>query len=232
MGGQACIFYGAAEFSRDTDIVLPATSQNLKRLSLALSDLLAECIAVPPFSGAYLKKGHAVHFRCHHSDAQGSRLDVMSLLRGVSPFGVLWKRRTTITLETGEIIELMSLQDLVQAKKTQRDKDWAMIRRLVETHLAQNKNSPSSAQIDFWLKELRDSSLLTDIAGKYPDRPAKLAHRRPLLSFARDRNDESLVMALLKEENMEREKDREYWKPLRAEMEKLRRNAGGFRKRD
>jgi len=78
MGGQACIFYGAAEFSRDTDIVLLATSQNLKRLSLALSDLLAECIAVPLFSGAYLKKGHAVHFKCHHSDAQGSRLDVMS----------------------------------------------------------------------------------------------------------------------------------------------------------
>ena len=28
MGGQACIFYGAAEFSRDTDIVLLAEPDN------------------------------------------------------------------------------------------------------------------------------------------------------------------------------------------------------------
>jgi hypothetical protein len=50
MGGQACILYGAAEFSRDTDIVVLAETSNLKRLRRALSKLRAECIAVPPLS--------------------------------------------------------------------------------------------------------------------------------------------------------------------------------------
>jgi hypothetical protein len=29
MGGQACVFYGAAEFSRDTDFVIFADAANL-----------------------------------------------------------------------------------------------------------------------------------------------------------------------------------------------------------
>ena len=32
IGGQACVFYGAAEFSRDTDIVILAEPANLKKL--------------------------------------------------------------------------------------------------------------------------------------------------------------------------------------------------------
>jgi len=36
MGGQACVFYGAAEFSRDTDLAILASSENLRRARLAL----------------------------------------------------------------------------------------------------------------------------------------------------------------------------------------------------
>ena len=32
MGGQACVFYGAAEFSRDTDLAVLAEPENLERL--------------------------------------------------------------------------------------------------------------------------------------------------------------------------------------------------------
>ncbi|MBI3875800.1 MAG: hypothetical protein HY300_07540, partial [Verrucomicrobia bacterium] len=32
MGGQACVFYGAAEFSRDTDFAVLAEPDNLDRL--------------------------------------------------------------------------------------------------------------------------------------------------------------------------------------------------------
>ena len=48
MGGQACVFYGAAEFSRDTDLVLLSDAGNLERLRRALGELQADCIAVPP----------------------------------------------------------------------------------------------------------------------------------------------------------------------------------------
>ncbi len=49
MGGQACVLYGAAEFSRDTDLALLASPDNLLRLQGSLDALQAECIAVPPF---------------------------------------------------------------------------------------------------------------------------------------------------------------------------------------
>jgi hypothetical protein len=60
MGGQACVFYGAAEFSRDTDLAILASSENLVRLQKALKHLKAEVIAVPPFELKYLRKGHAL----------------------------------------------------------------------------------------------------------------------------------------------------------------------------
>ena len=82
MGGQACVFYGAAEFSRDTDFALLANSANLARLRKALDELQANPIAVPPFALKYLRRGHAVHFRCQHPDALHMRVDIMSRMRG------------------------------------------------------------------------------------------------------------------------------------------------------
>ena len=47
MGGQACVFYGAAQVSKDIDLALPAEPANIERLRLALKELAAERIAVP-----------------------------------------------------------------------------------------------------------------------------------------------------------------------------------------
>src|SRR5437870_9614876 len=86
MGGQACVFYGAAEFSRDTDFAILADPANLARLRKALAELQAHVIAVPPLELKYLRRGHAIHFRCEHPEASGMRVDVMSKMRGVEPF--------------------------------------------------------------------------------------------------------------------------------------------------
>jgi hypothetical protein len=59
----------------------------------------------------------------------------MSRMRGVDSFERLWSRRTTIEVPSGTTFDLLSLPDLVQAKKTQRDKDWPMIRRLARGSL-------------------------------------------------------------------------------------------------
>jgi hypothetical protein len=50
MGGQACVFYGAAEFGRDCDIAILCEPKNLARLQGALDELHAQTIAVPPFA--------------------------------------------------------------------------------------------------------------------------------------------------------------------------------------
>ena len=47
MGGQACVFYGAAEFSRDLDLLVLADAENLDLLRKALATVAAESIAVP-----------------------------------------------------------------------------------------------------------------------------------------------------------------------------------------
>jgi hypothetical protein len=222
MGGQACVFYGAAEFSRDTDFAILADAANFARLRQALAELRAEPIAVPPFETKYLRRGHAIHFRCQHPEALWMRVDVMSKMRGVEPFGKLWKRRTTLQIPGGEKCDLLSLPDLVRAKKTQRDKDWPMIRRLVEAHYFENSARPKPAQIRFWFHELRTPELLLELARGHPAICRRLAKQRTLLVHAQTGKAEALAQALVAEETAERQRDREYWLPLRRELEKLR----------
>jgi hypothetical protein len=50
------------------------------------------------------------------------RVNFMAGMRGVAVFAKLWKRRTTIELPDATKCDLLSLPDLIQAKKTQRDK--------------------------------------------------------------------------------------------------------------
>jgi hypothetical protein len=222
MGGQACVLYGAAEFSRDTDFAIVADAANLARLRKALVELQAEPIAIPPFELKYLRRGHALHFRCQHPEALRMRVDVMSNLRGVDAFAKLWKRRTTIELADGIGCDLLSLPDLVQAKKTQRDKDWPMIRRLVEAHYFENKQRAAAAHVRFWFQELRTPQLLAETAWRHPLVCQRMIAKRPLLAYAATGEVEKLEQALAEEELTERHRDRQYWLPLRAELEQLR----------
>ena len=222
MGGQACVYYGAAEFSRDTDVALLAEPANLARLRTALDDLRAVTIAVPSLSLGHLRRGHAVHFRCGHPEAEDMRLDVMSVLRGLPDFRVLWSRRTTAQFPNGVRYELMSLPDLVIAKKTQRDKDWPMIRRLVEADYIAGGKSPSAARIVFWLREARTPGLLSDLARRFPNAWEKACAARPLLRAVPVSSEEEVARLLRDEEESERARDRVYWTPLRAELERLR----------
>ena len=220
MGGQACVLYGGAEFSRDTDLAILADQENLDRLRVALEELQAECIAVPPFEAKYLNMGLAIHFRCHHRDAERMRIDVMSKMRGVEGFAALWSRRTTIEID-GERIEVLSLPDLVQSKKTQRDKDWPMITRLLEANYFGNRDRPTPEQVAFWLRQLRTPALLRELVKRFPQEAAKASSDRELLGLS-GASEDSLERALYAEEGAERLRDRQYWTPLRKELARLR----------
>jgi hypothetical protein len=223
MGGQACVLYGGAEFSRDTDIVILAEADNLDRLTAALDQLQASRIAVPPFEMDFLLRGHAVHFRCRHPAALGQRIDVMSVLRGVAPFTDLWQRRTTVEYDDRTLIELLSLPDLVAAKKTQRDKDWPMLRRLVDAHYFAHRDGAQPDQIAFWLRESRSPAILRELVSMYVQIAKSMANERPALVFAIADNEAGVAAALAREEDAVREADRAYWLPLKAELERLRR---------
>ena len=223
MGGQACVLYGAAQFSRDVDLAIPLAADNLDRLSAALNELKADVIAVPPFESRFLTRGLAVHFRCHHPACDGFRINVMSNMRGVDPFEELWKRRTTLELSTGESIELMGIADLVRAKKTQRDRDWPMIGALVEAHYDQFRHEATPERVAFWLEEGRTPETLIRVATMFPEMAASAGARRPLVRLAESNEIDKLRKALLDEQWREQNLDRQYWNPLKEELEALRR---------
>ncbi len=223
MGGQACVFYGAAEFSRNIDFAVLCDADSLSRVQNALHELQARVIAVPPFELKYLQRGHAIHFRCSHPEAERLRVDLMSVMRGVDSFARIWERRTVFESQ-GALYDLMALPDLVQAKKTQRDKDWPMLTRLVENNYFNNRHEPSPIRIEFWLRELRTPALLAEAALLFPTQAA--AHPRPAVrSAVANQGEESIRMALLAEQEAERQADRAYWAPLKAELEQLRLSA-------
>lgn len=223
MGGQACVFYGAAQFSKDVDFVLLASPENFVRLQAALEALNARRIAVPPFDPVLLARGHAVHFRCQGGEADGLRVDVMTRLRDLPAFDELWQRRTAITDEQGDTFELLAVEDLVQAKKTQRDRDWPVIDALVEGHYHALGNDPTPDRIAFWLTESRSPERLRGLAQRFPAEARAQTARRPLLRLARDGEIEALRAALDAEARAEQAKDRAYWEPLKAELEAWRR---------
>lgn len=227
MGGQACVLYGAAEFSRDTDLAILLSPENLERLRWALDELDAEVIAVPPFEASYLAHGHAIHFRCRHPGAAGMRVDVMARMRGVDPFETLWERRTTFTLPELGDIDALGLPDLVAAKKTQRDKDWPMLRRLVDASYLQYRAEPTAERVAFWLAEMRTPALLVECAVRFSEAARAVAASRPAVAAAHLPDIAAIERGLAEEESTEKAADRAYWAPLRAELESLRRSAHG-----
>lgn len=86
----------------------------------------------------------------------------MSILRGVLAFETLWERRVTLLDPSDTQIHLLALPDLVKAKKTQRDKDWPMVRRLIEADIMQHQ--ATAADRAYWaplkaeLEQLRHRS--------------------------------------------------------------------------
>jgi hypothetical protein len=222
MGGHACILYGAAEFSRDVDLAVAVEVGNLSRLRGALDDLDAEPVYFPALSAEALNRGHACHFLCRAPGLENVRVDIIAVMRGVDPFPSLWRRRERIRLPGIGTVAVMAVRDLVRAKKTQSDKDWPMIRRLVEADIAGAPRRPPASRVRFWLQECRTADLLCDLARRYPRLAAAEAPRRPALRTARHGNRAGTEAALRREEDRERARDRQYWKPLRKELERWR----------
>jgi hypothetical protein len=227
MGGQACVFYGAAQVSKDVDLVLLAEAGNYRNLQRAMDSLQAKRIAVPPFDPSILARGHAVHFRCAGAGVEDLRVDVMTRLRGLPDFPQLWDRRTVVGDETGYEFHLLSVPDLVQAKKTQRAKDWPMIELLVAIHYRENAAQARPDWINFWLQEARTIELLQELISRFPSEAHSLRAQRPLLQLASSLDSEKLREAFDAEIRAEQARDRAYWAPLKTELETFRRTERG-----
>lgn len=222
MGGQACVFYGAAQVSKDVDLVLLAEEDNFVRLQAALDSLGANRIAVPRFDPQILARGHAVHFRCSAPGVEDLRIDLMTRLREVDDFKALWERRTSFADPDGVEFHLLSVPDLVLAKKTQRSKDWPVIELLVAIHHRENAKQPQPDWISFWLREARTAELIQVLAQRFPKEAREMRRERPLLALAEGGDLDTLRAGLDIEVRTEQAKDRAYWEPLKKEIEAFR----------
>lgn len=126
-------------------------------------------------------------------------------------------------------MESLSLPDLAASKKTQRDKDWPMIRRLVEVSYDKSFSDPTPEQVEFWLRELRTPELLVDCTRWFPDDAGRLVAERQAVDAALSQDLDAVRAALAEEEARERALDRAYWEPLKAELEALRHQRGRSR---
>jgi len=222
MGGQACVFYGAAQVSKDVDLALVSEPANIERLRAALKELAAERIAVPPFDPALFDRGHAIHFRCHAPGVEDLRVDLMSKLRLLEGFNVLWQRRTVFVDDESNQFNLLSVPDLVRSKKTGRNKDWPVIELLVNIHIHENLSAPKPDWIHFWLTECRTPVQLSALARQFPSEGRALASARPLLTRALADQEDALIASLDVEMRAEQAVDRAYWEPVRRELEAMR----------
>lgn len=222
IGGQACILYGAAEFSRDSDFIVLAEPANLEALKKALKALKATPVSFPGLSMEYLAKGHASHFRCRARGVAGLRVDVMGRLKGCEPFSRLWLRRSRVRVPGAGSIDIISLADLVESKKTQCDKDWLMLTRLVENDVFINNGRGATSKVLWWLTQARLPETLVGLCADHPAQAKKAAVARPLLREAIRGSVRTLSALLKKEEAAARASDVKYWSPLKKELEKMR----------
>jgi hypothetical protein len=99
-----------------------------------------------------------------------------------------------------------------------------MLTRLVERSYFDRSTSPSPDQIEFWLRELRTAQLLIEVARAYPDVARRIEAGRSAIAAALRGTEDDVALAVGLEESEERRRDRDYWRPLRAEIEQLRRS--------
>ena len=118
---------------------------------------------------------------------------------------------------------MLGVEDLVRAKKTQLDKDWPMIARLVESDYIGCGSRPPRSRVRFWLLEARTADLLSVLVRRFRGTAANLASTRPAIQAASDNDPDGIHAALIEEQAREQAAEREFWKPLRDELRNWRR---------
>lgn len=220
MGGQACVFYGVAELSFAVDLVIAfPTYESWIHLEGALHELYAAPVGLPPLKREFLEHGHSVSLRCLHPECADFYIHLRATWRGAEAFPALWERRTTASVEEEEF-ELLALPDLIGTYKTNSDRDWSVIRRLVESHFLEFRTDSTPQRIQFWQEEARTPAILLAVARQFPEAQSS---REAALLASEDADENAIEAALKREEEREREADRVYWAPLKRELEELRR---------
>jgi len=235
ISGQATVLYGAAEFSEDIDLWVSPDQENLNRLLAALGHLDARVGQLTPLvTEAHARFGHAFHFAVTEPDGQLWPLDVLGQPPRVDDFESAFAAAVTPLRSLPEMKTIDPMR-LVALKKTDREKDYPIIARLV--HLTVEgwlrHGSPTAEQVRWVCSEARSVEplwRLRDVPGFQQvlhacDRPClstlaeALRHAAPPSEDALDR-----FQAALDEEKRQLQREsRLYWPPIIEQLKEFRR---------
>ena len=90
-------------------------------------------------------------------------------------------------------------------------------------HYREHGQEPTPERIRFWLGQSRTPETTLLLVQRFPDEARELIADRPFLEAALAGDLARVRDGLNEEELRDRQRDREYWAPLKAEMETFRR---------
>jgi hypothetical protein len=131
ISGQASVLYGAATFSEDVDLWVAPASANIARLKVALASLGATWFKLtPPLTRRNMLAGHGFHFIVPARPLP-IYLDILGHPPRVGGFGIARREAREIRCEWGRL-PVVSIETLVEMKKTQRPSDYETITNLAQ----------------------------------------------------------------------------------------------------
>lgn len=164
--GQAVVLHRLAVMSKDGDWILREEDETLKHILEILSQYGARYRFGAPLDIRWLRGGWSSHFEFSYHGLR-IRTDFVMRPPRISPTALqtLWKE------QEGKAIPFVDAKTLVEIKKTNREKDYAVIGELARL-----------------LSDVRDQALssrsardLLILAEKYPEVLSDLSVQRPLL---------------------------------------------------
>ncbi|MBI2933894.1 MAG: hypothetical protein HYY16_19795 [Planctomycetes bacterium] len=232
IGGQASVAYGAATFSQDLDVWIEPTPRNVRRFLTALSDLRARVHKLtPPLTPRIMKRGHGFHFVVPLAGESPLYLDAMGRPPRVSGFRSARRRSKSIETPWGSL-PIVSIEDLVDLKKTNRPADYDVITRLALIRL-EGQDHPSRRRLRWALEHVFRAEDLWTFVSRYGadlDMPAlrihpaaALLHRIACAGKVPDaRAFASVARRLSRRVEALQDRGRAYWLPRIAELRALR----------
>jgi len=194
--GQAVVMHGLAIMSKDGDWILREEPKAMDRVLEVLEKRRAHYRFGAPLDLKWMRGGWSAHFEFRHQNLR-VRTDFVTRPPRLSAarLEALWRQRSS------DPIAFVGAADLAELKKTNREKDYAVIgelARLIEDPSGQILLSRSA----------RD---LIELSERHPDLVASLSPRRPALAAA-SKGREQLEAAL----------DEERRRLMRANEERLK----------
>lgn len=226
ISGQATVLHGASAFSEDVDLWVDPATINWRRMLDALEACEARVHKLtPPLQPQYAVRGHGFHFRLPSAEtpALESFVDVMGAPPRVASFADCRERATGFDTDWGHL-PVMSPGDLVLIKRTQRLADYAVISSLVRIacHAIRSRE-----QWEWGVTHSFEAEDLTALwhRGKPLWRKAARVKRECVEMLNPRRRSPQLLRdisnSLALEIEQARQEDREYWRPIIAELKKL-----------